>query len=245
LGCGAELPRDAHAPKPFTGLTPPAGVSRKTEKQVLSRDAGQGSLIAVLPDGSEGERFNFTKEAFIGRETGGMFAGDNFLSPRHARFRFEGKSLRVRDEGSLNGIYVRVKPDEPAILEDGSVFRIGQEIIRFEALRALTPQSSQRMGSPRQDYIGRITLITGRTTTGNSYPVPADGLYLGRERGDIIFPDDGYVSGLHCRVATENGRAVLLDVGSSNGTFLRIRSEVALEEGNVLLMGQQLYRIDY
>jgi hypothetical protein len=38
---------------------------------------------------------------------------------------------------------------------------------------------------------------------------------------------------------------VLTDVGSSNGTFLRIRGERRIASGELLLMGQQLFRLQY
>ena len=67
--------------------------------------------------------------------------------------------------------------------------------------------------------MGRLALVIGRDTTGNAFPVPERGVHLGRERGDINFPDDGYVSGLHARITLRDGRVFLSDLGSSNGTL--------------------------
>ena len=66
---------------------------------------------------------------------------------------------------------------------------------------------------------------------------------VGRERGDINFPDDGYVSGLHARISLRDGKYYLSDLGSSNGTFIRIRSERPLQSGSFVLLGQQLFKI--
>jgi hypothetical protein len=61
-----------------------------------------------------------------------------------------------------------------------------------------------------------------------------------------LFSEDGYVSGLHCRVGPEaDGQVYLTDVGSSNGTFVRIGMEHGMGSGDILLMGQQLFRVDY
>ena len=73
--------------------------------------------------------------------------------------------------------------------------------------------------------------------------VPESGIHIGRERGDVLFPEDGYVSGLHCQIAYEGGRITLMDLASSNGTFIRLREETDVRSGDVLLMGQQLFRI--
>jgi pSer/pThr/pTyr-binding forkhead associated (FHA) protein len=134
------------------------------------------------------------------------------------------------------------------LLEYNDVFRIGQEIIRFDELKGQpkTADGVERFGSPAKGYIGRLALVIGRDTTGNAFPIPERGVHCGRERGDILFSEDGYVSGLHCRVAkAQDGKVYLTDVGSSNGTFVRIRGERVLQSGDILLMGQQLFRIDY
>ena len=151
----------------------------------------------------------------------------------------------VKDEASLNGIYKKLQRDAPVEVRPNDVFRIGQEIVRFEPLAPLppSPDGVERLGAPSKGYVGRLALITGRDTTGNAFPVPDIGLHLGRERGDVLFPEDGYVSGLHCRLAWEAGRLMLTDLGSSNGTFLRLREETEVRSGDVLLMGQQLFRI--
>ena len=174
-----------------------------------------------------------------------MFGGDSYLSPKHATFTVGGGRITVRDESSLNGVYLKIARDTPIELKPGNIFRIGQEIIRFEKLAppSPSPDGVERMGSPADGILGRLSLITGRDTTGNSFTIPAHGIHLGRERGDVIFPEDGYVSGLHCRVAAEAGRMFLTDLGSSNGTYVRLNDEKEVRTGDILLMGQQLFRV--
>ncbi len=204
-------------------------------------------LTALRADGSEAGSYALPAQpqVFIGRETGHIFASDSYLSPRHASFTRNGAQLVVRDEGSLNGVYRKLARDVPVELQPSDVFRIGQEIIRFEPIQQEppSPDGVERLGSPAKGYVGRISLIIGRETTGNSFPVPEIGMHLGRERGDVLFPEDGYVSGLHCRLAWDKGRLFLTDLGSSNGTFVRLRQETQVSVGDVLLMGQQLFRL--
>lgn len=205
-----------------------------------------GTLVLIRADGSEGDSFPLLETTLVGRETGALFASDSYLSPRHATLSFSGGSLSVRDENSLNGVYLRIGVDQPVELVDRAIFRIGQEIIRFERLGVRPAQNGvERMGSPNTGLAGRICLVTGRDTTGNCYGVPSAGLHLGRERGDILFPEDGYVSGLHCRIHEEGGRVFLTDVGSSNGTFIRLGGRTTVPSGSLLLMGQQLFRAEY
>jgi pSer/pThr/pTyr-binding forkhead associated (FHA) protein len=208
----------------------------------------QVSLTALRADGSEAGTFPIPgPSTLIGRDAGGIFAGDSYLSPRHATIVARGSKVFVKDEASLNGVYLKLTPQTPVELHSGDVFRIGQEIIRFEALQPQppSPDGVERLGSPAKGYIGRIALLTGRDTTGNAFPVPENGLSIGRERGDILFPEDGYVSGLHCQIMYDGGRTYLTDVGSSNGTFIRLLSEYELQNEDVLLMGQQLFRVGF
>jgi pSer/pThr/pTyr-binding forkhead associated (FHA) protein len=206
-----------------------------------------GKLVVIQPDGTDGPMIPLNASTIVGRQAGGPFASDGYLSVKHATFRLEGSTCFVRDESSLNGIYFRVEAEVPHELVDGSIFRIGQEIIRFELIKGHPPTAEgvERMGSPNPGYLGRILLVIGRQTTGNAYSVPPEGMHLGRERGDIIFPDDGYVSGLHCRIHAEGGKIFLTDVGSSNGTFLRVRGEMSVPSGTLLLMGHQVCRLTY
>lgn len=232
--CGFKLARPAPvemAPAPAAAAAPPSGVV----------------LTALRADGSEAGSYALPMgNATIGRDTGAIFAGDSYLSPRHATFLPRGNKLFVRDEGSLNGVYKKLRRDEPVLIRPGDIFRIGQEIVRYEPLAPMpaTADGVERLGSPSKGYIGRIALIIGRDVVGNAFPIPEGGLHLGRERGDVLFPEDGYVSGLHCRLAYQGGQLLLTDLGSSNGSFVRINAETEVQNGDVLLMGQQLFRVN-
>jgi len=156
--------------------------------------------------------------------------------------------VRVTDLKSLNGVFRKLLADQPCLLAPGQVFRIGQELIRFEALtpEGIDKDGVEPMGAPIEGYVGRIVMVLGRESTGTAFPVPETGLNLGRERGEVLFSDDGYVSGLHCRISLEDGHVYLTDLGSSNGTFVRLcEDDVELTDGDVLLMGQQLFRITH
>lgn len=208
--------------------------------------AGTIVLVALRADGSEAGMYTLpSTTSSIGRDTGSVFAGDSYLSPRHATFSMRGGRIFVKDEGSLNGVYRRLRRDVAIPMDIGDVFRIGQEIVRVEALTAApaTPDGVERLGSPSKGYVARLAMIIGRDATANAFPVPDTGIHLGRERGDILFPEDGYVSGLHCQISNQGGRLFLTDLGSSNGTFMRISGETEIQGGDILLMGQQLFRV--
>ena len=258
--CGAQVPEnfrfchvcghDLHS-----DLPPAAGIEAAEERvsppavaEAPEAPEQSARLVLIQPDGTEGDSFPLAGgPSLIGRSTGGIFASDAYLSPEHAEFRFEGDQMVVRDMESLNGVYIRIDPDMPIELFDGSVFRVGQEILRFEAPMAPdpAPDGTQHAGSPHYGLVGRISLVIGRDATVNSFPVPPHGIHLGSERGDVLFPEDCYVSGLHCRINSEVGHVFLTDVGSSHGTFGRVSNESYVPRGTYVLRGQQLFRAEY
>ncbi len=257
-GSAVECPQCGHANAPTNfcsacGFNLGATLAATTnEPAPAPAAAGSGRhivLVALQADGTEAGSYTLPADprVTLGRDVGGIFSGDSYLSPRHATISRKGADVTVRDENSLNGVYIKLKPQVPWGLKFGDVFRIGQEIIRLEALEtpAAPTDGVQRLGSPKNGYLGRLALVIGRDTSGNAFVIPSGGVHCGRERGDILFAEDGYVSGLHCRIGPNaTGELELTDVGSSNGTFVRLRSEHALTPGDILLMGQQLFRVD-
>lgn len=275
LSCGLEIPPRARAPKEPTNkasigaqqpnMTAPELVACPkcgSENEPTHRfcpscgytlgegadESGDGkaTLVALNPDGTEGNSIPLAGTTTVGRATGGIFATDAYLSPKHASFTPMGAHVVVKDEASLNGIYRRIAAEQRYPLTPGQLFRIGQELILFEALEPTPPDEFgvEAMGAPLDGYVGRIAMVIGRETTGTAFPVPETGLNLGRERGEVIFGDDGYVSGLHCRISFEAGQVFLTDLGSSNGTYVKVVGSEHFTTGEVLLMGQQLFRID-
>jgi pSer/pThr/pTyr-binding forkhead associated (FHA) protein len=67
---------------------------------------------------------------------------------------------------------------------------------------------------------------------------------IGREEGDITYPEDGYVSGEHMEINKLDDQVFLIDLNSSNGSYLKISSKRELMPGTPLLMGYQLYKFE-
>ncbi len=213
-----------------------------------ARAAVRGRLVLVRPDGSDGGSHPLLEGVnLLGRGSGPLFDADSYLSPVHVRIEVgTGKnegSFLVRDAGSLNGVFVKTTEEEALV--PGSVFRIGQELLRLDAVRPprLLEDGTEVMGSPNPGYWGRLALIIGRDQEGSCFPLFGDAVVLGRERGDILFSEDGYVSGTHARLSIRQGVTYLQDLASSNGTFIKLTSERVVPPGTHMLLGQQLFRM--
>jgi len=239
-GCG-------HRMKGAPGAVAEAAIQRaEAVAPVPVRVGPRGHLTLIRPDGTEGGVFALQEgENTIGRGQGALFDADPYLSPKHAEFLLSETGLNVRDHHSLNGIFVRITDEEP--IESGDCFRIGQELLRFDSINLVVPleDGTEIIGTPNPGYWGRLSVVVGRDLDGPAFPLFDETAKLGRERGDILFPEDGYVSGAHCELAVRDGRAYLKDLGSSNGTFLRVRESRTVPSGSLMLMGQQLFRVAY
>ncbi len=204
------------------------------------------SMTLIRPDGSEGGTHDLRPgENKLGRSFGPVFENDGYLSPVHALLDIRGTQAIVRDLDSLNGVFVKMTQEEE--LQSGQIIRIGQELLRFEIIPTPEPTAdgTELMGSPNPGFWGKLTVIIGRDVTGAAFPLLGESVTLGRERGEINFPDDGYVSGLHARVTLREGRVFLADLGSSNGTFIKVNGERGVGNDSFVLLGQQLFRLNF
>ena len=61
---------------------------------------------------------------------------------------------------------------------------------------------------------------------------------------DLAIPNDDFVSRRHARLFCSDGEFFIEDLGSSNGTSLRVRRPLLLEPGDEILVGTQVLRLE-
>ncbi len=121
--------------------------------------------------------------------------------------------------------------------------RLRQMIDQADAFQLFWSRTLMHSLFVRQEYEYALSL-NQRNFVRPTFPLLGDSCTLGRGRGDINFPDDGYVSGLHARVSLRDGRVFLADLGSSNGTFIKVNGARAIGHESFVLLGQQLFRVE-
>ena len=99
------------------------------------------------------------------------------------------------------------------------------------------------MASPLAAQRGRLHLVMEGGQQGEVFDL-SDETVVGRTAGDITFPHDGFMSGRHARIERRGTSYVLTDAGSRNGTFIKIKGEVELKPGDMILIGKQLFRFE-
>lgn len=65
---------------------------------------------------------------------------------------------------------------------------------------------------------------------------------IGRAGADIVFADDTYLSPIHALLLWKDGKLVVRDLGSRNGTWIFQTSPHKLVDGDLILIGSQLLR---
>jgi pSer/pThr/pTyr-binding forkhead associated (FHA) protein len=101
-------------------------------------------------------------------------------------------------------------------------------------------------GSPEVPRLARLSLWTTEGVPRDVYTIHRQETILGREVGDIVFPEDAFMSRRHAAVICDlhTRHFTLRDLDSSNGTFLRFRGEREVRFGDRFRIGQHLFRFD-
>src|SRR5438552_2514537 len=230
-------------PKPVTGHSRPPPAPPKPAAPVRPR----ARVSAIARDGSRSADFVLVKdETRVGRDvepTEVKLDKDPFIAPVHAVFRFEGPQLVVQDSGTANGVFLWLKE---RTLESGDELRIGRQRLRIEWMPDEPEQLADQpvWGSPNPGYVARVVQILEGGGEGDVYPLKPGENLVGRGTGDVSFPNDGYVSSKHASITVGEGSLAGKDLGSANGTFVRVNGQAAVTAGDLLLVGEQILRID-
>jgi pSer/pThr/pTyr-binding forkhead associated (FHA) protein/ribosomal protein L40E len=178
------------------------------------------------------------------------FGDDAFVAPHAATLAFVDERLVLRDEGSANGVYLRIR--EPAALEPGDLFVAGERLLRYDGPVEMprgVDADPPFLGAPRpQGPVVRVIEVLAGARTGRTCHRPGPSITIGRAGCDLNFPADALLAARHAEIRLgEDGSATLADVAEGGtGVFLRVRAQqpVELQAGDVLRVGQQQLRLE-
>ena len=75
--------------------------------------------------------------------------------------------------------------------------------------------------------------------------MPEGEFIVGKDEGcALAIPDDEYLSHRHLKFIHRDGKILLEDLGSSNGTFLKIRRPIVLEPDDEILAGTSVLKVE-
>jgi len=231
--CGAPVPEDA--------------LNLRTDYFSDMQDPEKARLVLIRGDGMEGLSYHLKADQHVvGRQGQLEFPEDAFVSPRHANFFYRDGRLVVRDEGSLNGVYIRVRGTVE--ITAGDTFMAGEQLFRLDptpkASDGVDPEGTYFYSSPKYPAAYRVNQILEGGALGMTICARTPMLAIGREDGDLNFPGDIYMSAKHCSVEEREGHYFLTDFGSRNGTYVRLKTDRELTHGDYVFIGRKLLRVE-
>ena len=248
--CGNSVP-SSHSFCGACGAPNTGHASATSSAFVTGTRAERIGMLALIDDnGQESQQFPlYVGENRIGagEDCQLRFTDDGFLAELHCAIDAAPGRVVLRPIDTANGTYLRITT--PIEIHHGDFMRVGQEVLCFERLERMTPErglhgEQEVVGWPVPRGVwGRLCQIGLQRQVANAYLLANPDVFLGRERGDILFPKDGFVSGSHAVLSDRNGRAFLKDLGSSNGTFVRVKQDTPLRAGDLFLLGRNLLRV--
>ena len=210
----------------------------------------RGRLVEVRPDGTDHTvHWLESNQVDLGSREGDIRFDDPQLAPRHCRLNLTLGGAMVTPLDTRNGVYLRLRHEVE--LTDGDHLLLGRQVLRFERVPEHEKHSRPAIeggvvlfGTPTPPAWGRLRQMmasgVGRDVTHLSSPQ----VTLGREKADLVFTTDEFLSRRHAQVSFQGGRFTLADLGSSNGTYIRLRSPQVLVPGDMIRLGDELLRFE-
>ncbi len=192
------------------------------------------------------------------------FTGDTFYAATNAVLNDNPtppRQLRPEIPAELEAITLRALEKEPA----NRYKDMGEVVAELEQLEGMFVEARSagaraRRAEPRGSR--KTALLGAQSTAGprlvrllegkeaEIYPLKHREIVVGREKGALVFSDDPLLSASHaafCLQGDAEGSSpqgckwVLKDLNSTNGIFLRIREDHALEDGDQFIAGRQRF----
>jgi hypothetical protein len=135
----------------------------------------------------------------------------------------------------------------------GDSFLLGHQLLRLDVLPAGLEESPRdhegvrAFGTPLQPAWARLVLLAVGDVAADVHFLRSALTVFGREVGDLVFTHDAFLSRQHARIRmqVQGGQMVVFleDLGSANGTYLRVRGRTTLSHGEMFRIGDQILRV--
>jgi class 3 adenylate cyclase/pSer/pThr/pTyr-binding forkhead associated (FHA) protein len=189
-----------------------------------------GKVDAEYPSRSEG--------LSIGRSNADIRFPNSSMEPSHARLLVEKGNPVIEDSSSKEGVFLQIVAAHQ--LRNDDVIRIGAVFLRFVDQY---PTPSGPLTGPPAPQAMLSLLDSDGSETGERYPLGEREVRFGRVLGDYVFSDDKFMSRSHLRLFRQEGHFFMEDLGSTNGTFLKVRGRAIVSPGALIYFGGETFRL--
>jgi pSer/pThr/pTyr-binding forkhead associated (FHA) protein len=230
----------------------PGASGRAATQRFGAVEPGKAQLVVEGGEAPAGTTFRLDAESVdAGRSAVPVrFPADRCLAPHHATFFYRGGALHVRDVGAPGGIYLRLR-GLSVPLRAGDRFAVGRRLLRYAgplpAPAPEPPDGTRRLGAPRPAAPAVVVeeWLEGGAS-GRVFVRSGPKVSIGRAGCSVNLGDDPHLSQAHAEIAVDaEGAARLRDLGSSNGTFVKLppHAERELRDGDFVRMGHEVLRV--
>ena len=225
------VPAAPMSPREGPALIPPSGPVADSTSAVTAQTPGR--LVALLADGIPADEFPLPAigTATIGRQGATIaFPHDSMLSDQHASVTRGADGWELEDLGSANGVFVKVIEGRAVPFAAGTIVKAGAQWLIAQA-------DSRTKAVVHCDASGRDIGV---------YPLrDGETLVFGRSApAEILDASDSTLSRRHLSVSREGDGITLRDLGSRNGTFIKVEGGWPLRDGDVIWLGNQQLRFE-
>ena len=221
---------------------------RKTQPLAVLVCPGIARLTVISGVAPVGKSFVLSGELLSigGAEEDADFSMDPSVRATHASLVNSDGNYVIRDEGADNGVYVRVRSRQKLALP--AKVRVGAQQLHVVAAKDDQPyvwqDGTRLLTSPPRLGTFAVHQILEGGLVGAAALVSDNDVTIGCSGARLDLSHDPAISSSHARIFAEDGAVWLEDLGSTNGTYVRVQGEVALQHGDLLWVGQQLLRFD-
>lgn len=221
------------SPPASFGVPPGHGASQTTASQAVGQETGAGSNSAASQDNSatatlelqitdgplEGTTVTVGEEgARIGRHTSNtLVIPEAGISRQHCEVCFVDGDFCVRDQGSTTGTYFYLRAYGQFHMFPGLMIKLGETELQVIS-----------QAPPGSEHPELVVLFYEGPLAGHKIRIPASGIRIGRRHdNNLVLVHDGTVSAHHAVIFLDEGGFFISDVGSCNGTCVRLSPERA------------------
>merc|ERR1711908_261802 len=133
----------------------------------------------------------------------------------------------VRDLGSTTGTFFYLRPHGHFLMFSGLLVKLGETELQ---VLSITPAGTE--------HREQVVLFYEGPLAGHKVHIPASGITIGRRHNNnLVLLQDGTVSAHHAMIFSEECEFFLADLGSCNGTCVRLSTERSDSDWHPLLGG--------
>ncbi len=235
---GQVIPNAASAPAVAPSAPPPP--PKEAAKAVVpptpshaadaKPPASEVQLVSLHPDDTPEEQFPLGKEQIvIGRRSTDIACPDDvYMADAHAALVRRGDGYALEDKSGGSGVWLRAKGATGRAVGENDLVWIGAQILM------VTKQGGGwAVAHYNPDGVHQAT-----------HAIPEKGLIIGRAEPVALDRGDLSLSRRHAQFRVEGGKLGVFDLGSKNGTYVKLMAPTQLANGDEFRVASKRFRFE-